>query len=215
MVCMRTYGSQESLKRYMRYAHNENKIRCRWCPYEVSSNVRFRMRDHERSQDWYRFHVKQAAALKENSSKYRNHNSKKGERKKKHTAVSTMKSTVNKICGKKEEEIKKLFNEGIPKYIATPIFPLWQPSPVDTEFEELVATKLTSDKEDRLFSAPRKKMATFPMPLTEKNDLMVECEKEKADSLSVVSTETEDEPNEKGIGTKEHRGDRGIRRRKE
>ncbi|VDI28132.1 Hypothetical predicted protein [Mytilus galloprovincialis] len=206
MVCMRTYGSQESLKRHMRYAHNENKIRCRWCPYEVSSNVRFRMRDHERSQDWYRFHVKQAAALKENSSKYRNHNSKKGERKKKHTAVSTMKSTVNKR--KKEEEIKKLFNEGIPKYIATPIFPLWEPSPVDTEFEE-------SDKRDRLFSAPRKRMATFPMPLAEKNDLMVECEKEKADSLSVVSTETEDEPNEKGIGTKEHRGDRGIRRRKE
>lgn len=79
------------------------------------------MRDHEWSQGWYRVHVEQAAALKENSSKYRNHNSKKGERKK-HTAVSTMKSTVNKICGKKEEEIKKLFNEGIPKYIATPIF---------------------------------------------------------------------------------------------
>ncbi|CAG2204377.1 unnamed protein product [Mytilus edulis] len=74
---------------------------------------------------------------KENSSKYRNHNSKKGERKK-HTAVSTMKSTVNKICGKKEEEIKKLFNEGIPKYIARPISPLMEPSPVDTEFEELI-----------------------------------------------------------------------------
>ncbi|CAG2216397.1 unnamed protein product [Mytilus edulis] len=156
------------------------------------------MRDHERSQHWYRFHVEQAAPLKENNSKNRNHNGKKGERKKKHTSVSTLKSTVNKICGKKEEEIKKLFNEGIPKYIATPISPLREPSPVDTEFEELVATKLTSDKEDRLFSAPRKRVATFPMPLAEKNDLMVECEKEK-----VVSTETEDEPNEKGIGTKE------------
>ncbi|VDI13005.1 Hypothetical predicted protein [Mytilus galloprovincialis] len=174
MVCMRTYGSQESLKRHMRYAHNENKIRCRWCPYEISSNVRFRMRDHERSQDWYRFLVEQAAELKENSSKYRNHKSKKGERKK-HTAVSTMKSTVNKICDKKGEEIKKLFNEGIPKYIATPIPPLREPSPVDTDFKELVATKLT---------VRRRKQ--------------IHC---------LVSTETKDEPNEKGIGTKEHRGE--------
>lgn len=103
MVCMRTYGTQDSLKRHMRYAHNVNKIRCRWCPYEVSSNVRFGMRDHERSQHWYRYHVEQAAPLKENNSRNYNGKTEKGEKKKHTTAV---KSTVNNICGKKEEEIK-------------------------------------------------------------------------------------------------------------
>lgn len=94
---MRTYGTQDNLKRHMRYAHNVNKIRCRWCPYEVSSNVRFR------SQHWYRYHVEQAELMKENNSRNYNGKTEKGEKKEHTTAVQ---STVNNIYGKKEEEIK-------------------------------------------------------------------------------------------------------------
>jgi hypothetical protein len=36
--CCRTYLTSETLKRHIRYAHSVNRIRCQWCPYEVSRN---------------------------------------------------------------------------------------------------------------------------------------------------------------------------------
>ena len=48
--CMKNYKDEESLKRHQRYAHREKKVRCRFqdYDYELPSNSKYKMKDHEK-----------------------------------------------------------------------------------------------------------------------------------------------------------------------
>ncbi|CAC5405175.1 unnamed protein product [Mytilus coruscus] len=45
-ICFKNYKDEELLKRHVRYAHSNTFEKCRYCPYEIPSNVKYRMKGH-------------------------------------------------------------------------------------------------------------------------------------------------------------------------
>ena len=68
------------MNKFMEYYRTyPTSMRCCWCPYEVSSNVRFRMVQHEKIIHWYKFHVETVVPLRGTSVGQEKHgNSKRG-----------------------------------------------------------------------------------------------------------------------------------------
>ncbi|CAG2197996.1 unnamed protein product [Mytilus edulis] len=131
--CMRNYPTLESLKRHLRYAHIDNRVKCRWCPYDVSSNATYRMRHHEKSKHWYKFKDES----KENQK----------------TPTKKIPSVVKKVEKKKKKKQSSTNSEAT-KLPSAECPPLREPSPMTVEFEELMATKHTTPTEDLLFALP-------------------------------------------------------------
>lgn len=45
-ICLKNYKDEELLKRHTRYAHSNTFEKCRYCPYEIPTNVKYRMKGH-------------------------------------------------------------------------------------------------------------------------------------------------------------------------
>ena len=45
--CFKNYKDEEKLKRHKRACHAEKFEQCRFCPYEVPVNVKYRLKKHE------------------------------------------------------------------------------------------------------------------------------------------------------------------------
>lgn len=114
MECFRIYPTSEVLKRHIRYAHSVSKIRCRWCPYEVSTNVRFRRVKHKKTMHWYKFHVETAAPLKDTSFRQDHRNETKkgfsGARKSHHTDTSVPWKGKSRTGSKVKSVVKTVNN---------------------------------------------------------------------------------------------------------
>ena len=175
-----------------------NKIRCRWCPYEVSLNVRIRMVRHEKTVHWYKFHVETAAPLKDRSFKQDHHNAtKKGVssvRKSHHADTSVPWKGKNETGSKVKSVVKtvnKIEKENISprvEKVVEMLSPLRETSPFDLEFEDMFNTPMISVEEGELFNGKVKE------DVTDANKL--------DDSVGVVTGVAMNESNE-GIQGKE------------
>ena len=161
MECYKTYGTPEALKRHVRYAHNTSTVRCRWCPYEVSSNVRFRMKDHEKKQHWYKYHTETAAPLRTSNHHHNNKKDKnqkiepKADKKEKIKSVVTSNGSSKSSKEKQSKSTSSTTAKGASttseKENLKPLSPLREPSPFDLEFEGMMSTNMLSLEEETLF----------------------------------------------------------------
>ncbi|CAC5407507.1 unnamed protein product [Mytilus coruscus] len=127
-VCMRNYPTLESLKRHMRYAHTENRVKCRWCPYDVSSNATYRMKQHEKTKHWYKF--------KDESKQTKAQNQK--------TPTKKVSSVVRKVEKKKKKKENSTDYETT-KLPSAECPPLREPSPMTPDDLELEDEPVVED----------------------------------------------------------------------
>ena len=148
MECYKTYGTPEALKRHVRYTHNTSTVECRWCPYEVSSNVRLRMKDHKKKQHWYKYHTETAAPLRTSNHHHNNKKDKnqkiepKADKKEKIKSVVTSNGSSKSSKEKQSKSTSSTTAKGASttseKENLKPLSPLREPSPFDLEFEDLL-----------------------------------------------------------------------------